>query len=356
MSTKSNPPKRQLEGNDIARPCDVEHTALILGIDSKLESYLLWVARDALETPLPSGWLYKWNAEESAHGYFNTSTQEFSEAHPSNAFFKEILDQQRTVEVSASKRNEEWMEFKDENDPSKIFYYNFITKRTAESLREGDSLISKMKVGASSSNRDGMAQQNEAKGQKSRRKNKKVQNKASSIAMMNMESKVEEQEVLEFKSWWNEAGGGNKVMSRHYVDIFFQIETGNFQILIDGSEKVYTLSHIEGPHGPIRWQDLHLGAQINILGRKTTLRQASGSTIEWLERKRKKLESLKGTLEVEVKKYENKAIKGKHKARNKGAGTVNLRLICSDIALLSHTLRKYRPKLCDNLIKTFKVD
>ena len=88
--------------------------------------------------------------------------------------------------------------------------------------------------------------------------------------------------VLEFKSWWTETiQGMEKGSSRRYMDLLFSCETGQFQVILDRSDKVYTLSHIEGKNGPLEAWDLYVGARINVLGRTTTLKQASGSTLEW---------------------------------------------------------------------------
>ena len=56
---------------------------------------------------------------------------------------------------------------------------------------------------------------------------------------------------------------------------------------------MYTLSHIEGLHGPLQCWDLHVGARINVLGRSTTLMQTSGSTLAWLESHAKHLGKIK---------------------------------------------------------------
>ena len=54
---------------------------------------------------------------------------------------------------------------------------------------------------------------------------------------------------------------------RRYVEIYFHMATGNFQVVLDQSDKVYTLSHIQGKKGPLEWMDLRIGGQIRVLGR-----------------------------------------------------------------------------------------
>ena len=61
------------------------------------------------------------------------------------------------------------------------------------------------------------------------------------------------------------------------MDLLYSCETGQFQVILDRSDKVYTLSHIEGKHGPLESWDLHVGARLNVLGRMTTLMQVSNT-------------------------------------------------------------------------------
>ena len=171
-------------------------------------------------------------------------------------------------------------------------------------------------------------------------------------------------EVLSFKSWWNE--GGNNGVERRYVDVHFSIATGNFQVLLDGSDKVYTLSHIQrGPRGgALEGWDLHVGAKIDVLGRKTTLMQANGSTANWLDYHRRALEKLQVKLEGELRKYDrsfqSKAVQSRLvksrqtsavgvRARQKPGGA-NLRALIINIEFLHERLAHFRPKLALSIV------
>jgi hypothetical protein len=90
------------------------------------------------------------------------------------------------------------------------------------------------------------------------------------------------------------------------MDLLFSCETGQFQVILDRSDKVYTLSHIEGKHGPLEAWDLHVGARINVLGRTTTLMQASGPTLDWLDYHCQRLQRASKALKKELKKYSMK--------------------------------------------------
>ena len=71
--------------------------------------------------------------------------------------------------------------------------------------------------------------------------------------------------------------------------------------MLDGVDKVFTLSHIDGRHGPLQCWDLHVGARITALGRHMTLMQASGATLEWLEMRSIQLQKMKRQFVKEVR-------------------------------------------------------
>jgi hypothetical protein len=168
--------------------------------------------------------------------------------------------------------------------------------------------------------------------------------------------------VLSFKSWWNE--GGSRGVERRYVDIHFSVASGNFQVLLDGSDKVYTLSHIQGRGGlALEGWDLHAGAKIDVLGRKTTLMQTDGATTNWLEHHRRALAGLQARFEGELRKYDrafrSKAVQGRLRKTRKGSGglgarhqpgSANLRALMNNITFLHGRLAKFRPKLAQKIL------
>ena len=147
-----------------------------------------------------------------------------------------------------------------------------------------------------------------------------------------------------------------KGSNRRYMDLLFSCETGQFQVILDRSDKVYTLSHIEGKHGPLEAWDLYVGARINVLGRMTTLMQASGPTLDWLDYHSKRLQKASSSLKRELKKYSMSFAREQSSLMSKsskgGKGAVSLRKLLNDIDSLRTRLSDYRPKLADDLIKT----
>jgi hypothetical protein len=73
---------------------------------------------------------------------------------------------------------------------------------------------------------------------------------------------------------------------------------------LDKADKVYTVSHIQGKHGPLECWDLHVGVKIDLLGRKTTLMQSSLVTAQWLDFQAARLTKIKMKLSQEMQKYD----------------------------------------------------
>jgi len=86
VSPRSRPAQEtQLENDE-----ELLAFAKSLGLDPQVDSDLLWVAREALDSPLPANW----SAFVDPNGqlYFaNLATEESSWSHPTDALFKELL-------------------------------------------------------------------------------------------------------------------------------------------------------------------------------------------------------------------------------------------------------------------------
>ncbi|CAE8657163.1 unnamed protein product [Polarella glacialis] len=82
---------------------------------------------------------------------------------------------------------------------------------------------------------------------------------------------------LEFDSWWNEG------RTRRFVYIRYNIAEGAFQMAIDEDSNLY---HVPVAYGSrtgeaVTVWDLHVGAELDILGRMTTLQRCSQTTAQW---------------------------------------------------------------------------
>ena len=83
--------KAQLDPDDVLLPGDVKAKAERLGIDVLKETHLLWIARQALLTPLPPDWEFSWVADEGRSLYHNLITADKSISHPANPYFKQMV-------------------------------------------------------------------------------------------------------------------------------------------------------------------------------------------------------------------------------------------------------------------------
>eukprot|EP00946_MAST-07B_sp_MAST-7B-sp1_P004861 g4861.t1 len=265
-------------GEDVLLPEDVEAKAKSLGIDLDLETHLIWIARQALLTPLPPDWEFAWVADEGRKLYYNVITGDKSIAHPSNAYFKQMLESQRRQPAPRTAGMDgAWMRF--ETSQGRTYFYSFKQKRRAKKCPFGVQLLhrpdnvqfSVLDMPASTS--DGI-DDGEGSSQVAFRSSKLLDSRRRSLddldgsgsigrkdGSQNMEHSptrhIRDLAVLEFKSWWTETiQGMEKGSSRRYMDLLFSCETGQFQVILDRSDKVYTLSHIEGKNGPLEAWDL----------------------------------------------------------------------------------------------------
>ena len=330
-------------GEDVLLPEDVEAKAKRLGIDIETETHLIWIARQALLTPLPPDWEFAWVADEGRKLYFNVITDDKSIAHPANAYFKKMVNSQRKYPAPRTAGMDgAWMRF--ETSQGRSYFYSFKQKRRAKKCPFGVQLLVRpdnVKFSVLEEPGPGSGDDNDAGGKSqagfsssklldSRRRSLDDMNGAplggggnasaldsnesvgrSVSGSRNMEHSpsrhIRDLAVLEFKSWWSETiQGMEKGSTRRYMDLLFSCETGQFQVILDRSDKVYTLSHIEGKHGPLEAWDLFVGARVNVLGRTTTLMQASGPTLDWLDYHCQRLQRASKALKKELKKYSMK--------------------------------------------------
>ncbi|CAE7810637.1 CDC48 [Symbiodinium sp. CCMP2592] len=152
---------------------------------------------------------------------------------------------------------------------------------------------------------------------------------------------------LEFDSWWNEG------KHRRFVYIRYSITEGAFQMAIDEDSNLY---HVPVAYGArtgeaVTVWDLHVGAEVDILGRMTTLQRCSQTTAEWNKYWADRLILLRNRLAEELKKYDtrkNDPWLTWQKARIE-AGGADLRLLMGQVAGLCAQLNEYRPRLAAQL-------
>lgn len=152
---------------------------------------------------------------------------------------------------------------------------------------------------------------------------------------------------LEFDSWWNE--GAN----RRYVYIRYNISEGAFQMAIDEDSNLYYVPVAYGARTgeAITVWDLHVGAELDILGRMTTLQHCSQTTAQWNKYWADRLMALRGRLVDEIRKYDTR--KGEpwltFQKVSPEAGSTDLRLLMGQVTSLNAHLSEYRPRLAVEL-------
>jgi len=75
---------------------EIEEYATWLGANLETDRSLLWIARDALKSPIPEGWkLYERKDRASEPFYFNTKTGESLWDHPHDEYFRELFRKEK---------------------------------------------------------------------------------------------------------------------------------------------------------------------------------------------------------------------------------------------------------------------
>ncbi|GBG24882.1 Centrosomal protein of 164 kDa [Hondaea fermentalgiana] len=336
------------------------------GINPESEPRLLWIVLQALQTPLPPGWQVL-HPLGSLHPLFrNVDTKEERDDHPGTSYFKELVQHERQ-QIEQLQRYSAldadldpamaWIHF---TFPYKIkaedgsqyraqvsYYYNFAAGKgqgMAPTLEQGVVLSDENGLLHSKTSQSFHVRQNLEKGVFANKRTKPSKHGSKP-------------ETLCFKSWWNDGRArADKVVRRH-IDIYFHVDSGNFQVIIEGAEKVYTLSHGVGRHGTLEAWDLFVGAKINILGRSTTLMQASSETVSWNESQAAELIAVRERLRKELRKYDCSMQRGALakdcKALSRGGH--NLRAYMIEIKMLGDNLAQYRPKVAQKIVQNTQI-
>jgi len=112
--------------------------------------------------------------------------------------------------------------------------------------------------------------------------------------------------ALNFLSWWHETTAGKSV--RRDLKLSYDTTDGSVTLGLDKkTATLYRLSHLEGKHGPIEPFDLYVGAALEVLGRRLTLKQAADlATKTWVEDEAARLLRVQAKLLDELESYGRK--------------------------------------------------
>lgn len=127
--------RRRLAGGDPGSfrrqlaPEDVLQMATYLGVDLPREAHLMWIAKAAALSPLPSKWRLCFDEFTDEHFFGNHETFAISRSHPLDPFWVLLLDAERifgskrAVRDGSGRHTEAWIPFVDEDGDT--FYYDF---------------------------------------------------------------------------------------------------------------------------------------------------------------------------------------------------------------------------------------
>merc|ERR1719311_1615229 len=141
---------------------------------------------------------------------------------------------------------------------------------------------------------------------------------------------MEGSHCLEYDSWWVESSG-IEASKKRCVYFRYNIAEGAFQIAIDEDSNLYHVPVVYGHRSgqPITVWDLRVGAELDVLGRVTTLQHCSQMTAQWNSYWAERLTPIRQRLMDELRKYDTRKLETwlTRDRRTREAGSVDLRLL-----------------------------
>ena len=109
--------------------------------------------------------------------------------------------------------------------------------------------------------------------------------------------------TLNFLSWWHETTAKGSV--RRDLRLSYDTTDGSVTLGLDKkTATLYRLSHLEGRYGPVGPFDLYVGAALEVLGRRLTLKQTADlATKTWVEAEAARLRRVQERLLDELRTY-----------------------------------------------------
>lgn len=161
---------------------------------------------------------------------------------------------------------------------------------------------------------------------------------------------------LEFFSWWYEE------THRQHLRLCYDISSKELRVKINESEEEHVLSRVmtmQGKEVEVRinqiW-DLFVGAEIEVFGKKTVLKQCDQHTAVWIARQAQELGNAKLQLETALRKYDTSKLPYSilrtpvHFAQN----SASIRDYVTQVRWLKEKLAGYRPRVASKLTAHLK--
>ncbi|TYZ58931.1 hypothetical protein PybrP1_010785 [[Pythium] brassicae (nom. inval.)] len=205
-----------------------------------------------------------------------------------DSYFQQQIRELRAYHVAAPPPDDAWVEFEDSEGVP--YYFDFVNENRRDThplVRLRDSAI-----GGGSGDSTSLSVVDPG-----------VFERATALHKMSSMKNLEQLEILCFHTWWTEQSLQGEARKR-LAHIYFSVPTRHFQVVLEDTDDVFTISHVVGLSGrPLAAWDLHVGARIAVLGRLTTLMQASLLTCQWLQLHERRLGEVKHQLQTELVKF-----------------------------------------------------
>ncbi|KAE9010180.1 hypothetical protein PF011_g9929 [Phytophthora fragariae] len=325
-------------------PEDLYSFARRFDVDLSREPYLLPLMKQAATTPHPPKRQCDDDNERRVERYFLDQIKILRHQQ------QQLASHKQDSEASA------WMAFEEIVSPeagnstkksTSTYYYNFITK-SRQDLHPLVPLLGNEWAG------------NDDEDPMTRAADPQEFENAATLHKQTSMKNIAALEILCFHCWWKETSLLGETRQCR-LRLYFSIPTRHFQVVLEDSPNVFTISHIA--HSvtgiPLSVWDLHEGARLTVLGRPTTLRQASLLTRQWLDVHERRLRPVMENLQKELAKYELRS-HGRSAAApasgrilcadpHRSRSGVSLRQLLDDVAMLQTKLATYRPDLARRL-------
>mmetsp|Transcript_7258 Transcript_7258/g.13444 ORF Transcript_7258/g.13444 Transcript_7258/m.13444 type:complete len:165 (+) Transcript_7258:1324-1818(+) len=156
---------------------------------------------------------------------------------------------------------------------------------------------------------------------------------------------------LEFFSWWNED------QHRQHLRLSYDLTTKILRVRINDSDQEHVSPRVctgSGKEAEI-W-DLYVGAEIEVFGKKTVLKQCNQKTADWLASQAHNFAEVKEQLEVALRKYDTSKLPYSILRTPVPClqGSTSLRDYIMQIRWLKERLCGYRPRVANRITAHIK--
>eukprot|EP00297_Palpitomonas_bilix_P008896 CAMPEP_0113898414 /NCGR_PEP_ID=MMETSP0780_2-20120614/19361_1 /TAXON_ID=652834 /ORGANISM="Palpitomonas bilix" /LENGTH=537 /DNA_ID=CAMNT_0000890265 /DNA_START=213 /DNA_END=1823 /DNA_ORIENTATION=+ /assembly_acc=CAM_ASM_000599 len=323
---------------------EMEEMETYLGVDLfKEPDLLIWVYR-AVVAPVPEPWEEHYDAEGKPYYYFPPADRS-TRKHPYDAYISQKIAACRSEGKAGTPGQSAWLALQQED--GRIGYYDFSSRKTSDqappegtigtytfvairgdrfvwpvirvtplSTAEGrtrdhqigaggvaeigqleDKRVGPEPPSVDTGGAGGRSSSADVYGARARAQSRIDDGGNLRLPVALAKIKVPEVEFLTFFSWWSEEG------KKRYLELEYDLAAKKFTLVADKLSIVENVPALNRRDEMLCGFDLHVGAKLNVLGKLTTLMQASIQTTEWQQAHYATIKLLAEVVERELKKY-----------------------------------------------------